>query len=563
MDSSVNPDGARARLTVTKGEMPGWSDLAVRGGAGGPVLHHLVGHHLHDRSHAVVVGPHDWTVVDLVVARAQQTTVLLRGHADALQALDRYSGDNVEVICGDLGSVSLDRPADALVALDGFGRTVSAETEPPTWQETLSLLWESLTQDATILLSVENPLGLTRLAQVPLPEADDADDAWCSVSRPDVTRPQTLDQALAVLAGDGAYALHPTVTAPTLATSIGAIPAGSGLEALVIAHNTLSPARLDTRTTMRKVADAGRLDEFAAGWLLVSGGSPSTPLLAVSGDRSTGVTETISRHGESLVRRVEAVDDIALDGWRVAARAEDQSALPDGRLLEDVLLEACATRDIGRLRHLLATTAELVRSATPAELEQLAGVTCEGLVLQEDGGLAPLSPYLHAVDTPDADALLLGLFDDFAARIVALGWKHPWPVAAGRDEIVLLMAAAVGIQSTVNDVSRARKVREAADVSRGRLVSGVVAAQPETVERLRQENEALASKVSWFESAVRQREALLAELRQKRAPDQRRRVTKKLQEAEAELAAIKGSRSFRVAQVLTQSARAARRLRRK
>ena len=134
---------------------------------------------------------------------------------------------------------------------------------------------------------------------------------------------------------------------------------------------------------------------------------------------------------------------------------------------------------------------------------------------------------------------------DFAGRLSRLGWKHPWPEAAGAVEVSRLVVAALGLDpQTVPTPSSAR-------------VSPDDEIRPEHVVRLEHENETLRAKITWFEQAVRHRDTQLASLRHGQK-DPRPKLSRKLSEAENELVAIRSSRSYRLGRAMTSPLRAIR-----
>jgi hypothetical protein len=143
-----------------------------------------------------------------------------------------------------------------------------------------------------------------------------------------------------------------------------------------------------------------------------------------------------------------------------------------------------------------------------------------------------------------AEAVLVRWVTDFTGRLSTLGWKHPWPEAAGEVEISRLVVAALHLDPDSVPATPAPPA----------LTDQV---RPEHVARLELENRTLRAKLTWFEDAVRHRDTQLAAVRHNQQ-DPRPRLSRKLSEAESELVAIRASRSYLLGQALTSPLRAIR-----
>ena len=96
-----------------------------------------------------MVGPHPQALVDEVVARASAAAVLLRSYPDACALGERHPG--LAVHCGRLEAFTGDEPYDLVLALDGLGRTHSAEAPAAAWRESLAALAEQNAQAAELV----------------------------------------------------------------------------------------------------------------------------------------------------------------------------------------------------------------------------------------------------------------------------------------------------------------------------------------------------------------------------------------------------------------------------
>ena len=496
---------AAVRMTLeigyVQGEMAEWSDLgSPQRPAGGEVLHRVVADLVPDGSRVLVVGVHDPALVQAVLDRARSVVLVLRSRVDALAAAEAYADRPVELVCGDGAGVRLEEPADVLLALDGLDRAVSAESPMTPWRDRLAHLRDQLVPGGRVLVTVANPLGPLAGTRG---EVRDDDAAWRSVVRPEHRAPGSAD-ALAEAVGDGArWSLWPDLGSPDLALPLGTTAAGSWEAALARVHAGHRDEPLDGPTTVASAAAAGRADEVAAGWLLVTGARAGT------------ICPTAPAAGTA------------------------------GRVLEEVVLEACAIRETGHLRRLVQGVLATLGSCDEAARSALSPLGPDEVLLADDGRLLPLR--LGSGDAAPAEELLAGWCADLGVRLETLGWRHPWPTSSGAHEFARLLAAAAGLPP---DLVPSRAAAAAAPGERA-----------EHIARLQAEIDSLRAQVAWFEQAVRQRDHQLATSRHQPG-DPRPGLTRKLRETEAELAAVRGSSSFRLGRALTRPVRVIRSRRR-
>lgn len=491
-------------IAFVQGEMADWSDFdSPVAPAGGPVLETLVDQQVPPGAAVLVVGVHTPRLIARILARAGRVVLVLRSRPDALRAAELFSGSQVEVVCGDSSSVRLDERAEVLLALDGLDRAVSAESPLRPWQERFDHLRRQLVPEARMLLTVANPLGLHELAGAVAQLRDD-DAAWRSAPRYDPTVPARPAVVAGLAPGSTVLSLLPDVGDPHLAWPVGSAGAGSWNAALCRVHAGPRGGRLDRPTTLDAAIAAGRADDFAAGWVLVVGSEQTNP--------------------------------IALD----APAPPAPSAA--GRVLESLLLEASAARDLATVRELFGSVAEQLRGADEDALASLAALLPSEVLVSANGALVPLRKDLATTTpsaTPGPDDVLVHWVTDFAARLSQLGWQHPWPEAAGALEVGRLVVASLGLDPDAVLRSPKPLVGHADDDVR-----------VEHVARLERENETLRAKIVWFEQAVRHRDTQLARLRH-RQQDPRPRLTRQLAEANNELTMIRASRSYRLGRAVT------------
>ncbi|NYI79943.1 hypothetical protein [Nocardioides panzhihuensis] len=465
---------------IVSGDMYDWSDLTSADPCPrGPVLSRFAVATARDAAHLLVVGPHDLELLDAVLGHAARTTVVLRTHTDAKLVSERYADRSVDVVCGDLRSWTPDQPADAVLALDGFGRVSSIDAAPADWHTISVHLARLATRDSRLAVVVPNPGSPLEQLRAVASEASNEDADW-SFPIHDRAHPRSLVDASARLGGHG-YTLWPDVAAPTLAAVPDACSA-----ALAIAHGRpadtatlreLQPALAQTLDTLGVTAAAG-------GWLVTRGLEGVT---ARSAD-TIGSILGVDRSGNAT-------------SWNAADRSWLVEAMRDS-----------ARRDASGLR----SRVRRLRDAVDGDPERWRGLQVDEIGLDADR-LVPVHDSAVRLGA-SADEILLGLLDELAAFICVAGWRHPWPAGRGRDELTVLLAATVDTVVTPADVRRVRERRESALSSNGMtpvFARRTSPAEADTSElrKLMDENEALRGQVTWFKQQMRQRQTMTHEVR--------------------------------------------------
>ncbi|HEY3501781.1 MAG TPA: hypothetical protein VGN37_03205 [Actinocatenispora sp.] len=401
--------------TLTGEAMPAWSDLdgtpgPARGAALAPLVATATGRTL-------VVGPHDPALLDAVPA--DRLTLLVRGVPDAEALAARYADrPGATVTCGSLAALTADPAYDTVIALDGLGRLSSAEGADLSWGAAFERLVGALAPGGTVLLGVENLLGLHRLVALPTPPTD---GGWSPADEYDPTRPAGLPGVREALAAGGldvtrAYAAFPSPVAPTVlaGTGILADPDLRGYLAAVLAGACAplsgvltDPARLVTRALRH-----GAADTLAPAWILSarrpSAAAPSALPARSASPVSSGLPEVcaVGAAGRSDVHRA------AGGGW-IRRTGGDTSPVPAGPTLADVLLSRVARHEMPAVRELLRTWQD----------GDAADVAADGVVVGPDGGLTALWP------AGEPGAALRA----FAATLVRSGLGAAWPAATGPE----------------------------------------------------------------------------------------------------------------------------------
>jgi hypothetical protein len=396
------------------GEMLLWSDLArgtgpaggigpVRGAALAPLLAPFL---TPAAGRTLVAGPHD----PALLTSGSRPTLLLRGVPDAEALADRFP-----VLCGGPGKLAGadDTGWDTIVALDGLGRLGSVEDPQLSWSETFEQLLAALRPGGTLLLGLENLLGLHRLVAMP-PALTDAD--WTPAADHDETRPAGLASAEARLRAAGllikqTYATFPSPTAPAalIDTNLLTDRTHRGyLEALL--SDVCTPLD-DTLTDPRRLAINAVRHESAAqlapGWIIIAHREDSpTP------------DHQVAHRDRAVVYRGRAGTGPA------ASERLTRADLPSGDTVESLLLAAALRRDLPRIRALLSAWQSSPAAAVPAA----------EVIVTGDRAHLPLG-------TPGTPAFALHAF---AVTVLSGGFAHPWPSPAGAADLTITLAAMTG-----------------------------------------------------------------------------------------------------------------------
>ncbi|WP_213000370.1 hypothetical protein [Winogradskya consettensis] len=384
-------------LRLLGGEMAGWSDAAPAGGSAYGFLLSELRSLVPAGGRVLVAGPHDPALLTGLRAYAE-ITCFVRSQPDA----DALSSAGFSVLCGSLAKLTDSDQYDLVVALDGVGRLCSVEGPQFDWAESVQVLRRSLRPGGALLLAVENELGVHRLVDRVTPTAAHTDGDWRPLGEYDETKPGTPSRLRERLAADGLTpgwlaTAWPLPSAPTLVIDeprlrygpAGALAAvASGVTATAYAtRRVLSDPRRLASTAIR----GGLGAELAPAWLVLAfrGPAPSLSLPpAVLNDGPLG-------------------------------------PLPDGRLLEELLIGACLRHDLPALRQLLTSWV----AAAP-------GVSADNVIVGDS--FAVLDPARAAV----APAVAIG---HFAATLLAGGYDQPWPHAHDVPSLTAVLLAAAGV----------------------------------------------------------------------------------------------------------------------
>jgi hypothetical protein len=494
-------------IQMIGGEMPAFTEpRAPVGGA----LHRYLVDQLPAGADVLIAGPHADDLIGALAERAR-VTCLLRSHPDAMD----LSAKGFDVLCGTIAKLTEAERYDAVIALDGLDRLCSAEGPQYDWTETLRALKRTLRPGGTLLLAVENELGVHRLVDPESPTAAQDDGAWRPLGEFD-TKPGNPARLAARLAAEGLSvdwlgSAWPVPDAPTLIATPDAMENGpvDALAAVAASAVARAYARRSVLSDPRRLAAAavrgGLGAELAAAWLVVAYRAPrpgrvlTLPPVLIGGDPHTG----------------DAVVEVGPDGetgWtrRVVRGNAAGGPLPTGRLLEELLLGAALRHDLPTLRRLLT-----------GWMAALPGATADNVVVDHDR-FAVLDP--SGPETPDP-------LRRFGQTLLGGVYPHPWPAATDLGTLTAILHAAAGLPADTPMPAAAEELTDVAPDARRE--------HEEQVRALQRQLADAASRVQWYEAELDKRDG-------------------QLRDAHFKIAAFSGNLSYRVARLGLRAARTAR-----
>ncbi len=493
-------------IEMIGGEMPSFTEDRAR--AGGALFAYLVDQ-LPAGAEVLVAGPHTDALIDAVAARST-VTCLVRSEPEAIELDAR----GLTVLCGTLAKLTTAERYDVVVALDGLDRLCSVEDAQLDWAESLQALKRVLRPGGTLLLAVENELGVHRLVDPATATSAQTDSAWRPLGEFD-TKPGNPTRLAGKLAAEGLAvdwlgAAWPVPEAPTLIATPNALQDGPADALAAVAAGAVGQAYAekavlsDPRRLAAAAVRGGLGPEFAASWLVVSHRAPRPsaalnlpPVLAGDGP----VIELAPGPEGQWVRRVlrEA------PGREVSAL---NGPLPAGRLLEELLLGAGLRHDLPVLRRLLVGWATALPTAT-----------ADNVVVHQDT-YALLDPSIP----PQTDVIRR-----FAQTLLGGGYAHPWPAATDLQTLTSTLHGAAGLPDDVP----ALPADEELPLPDSRRE------HEEQLRALRRQIADATSRAQWYERELDKRD-------------------KELRKARKQIAVFSGSVSFRVAKLGVGVARKAR-----
>lgn len=590
-----------AAVRLIGGEMIEWSDTG-HDLPGGEALEALILNSVPAGGDVLLAGPHRAELVGLLLAHCARVTCLLRSLPDATELHGRYGGSgDLTVLCGGLESLSADTvpgPFDAVVAAGGFRRLGTPDGAPLGWADGLRRLTAPLASGGTLVMAVENELGVHRLVD-PAP-VETADDQWFPPHGIDATVPagpdallsaleETAPRSEAAVTGSGTcYAAYPCLEVPTVLLPVrrladrlppDGVPAAlvsAALDAGFAGRPVLSdPGRL-ARTSLGQGLGA----RLAPGWIAVARPAGALPgALVTDGPGPLAVTcELVESRpaGQRWERRLVTAADTVLAG-RIARDATRLGGLvPPGRMLDQMLLTACALCDLPTLRGLLRSYANWMSEQPPAAQPF---ATPDNVVVDEGGPPAAephwalLDPSWELAEPVASGVALVRALRGFAGGLLAGGHRHPWPTTldvdgitsvllamAGRRPDRMLLGQAVRLEAEIvaakNRLPITDRERLVGELERGLLPSpmGVREGSLER-ERLITELGEARDRAVWLDATLREKEARLLQ-----ATEAHAKARAELRVSRAELQALRASTPYRIGRLIVAPKRRAVRL---
>ncbi|GGN89365.1 hypothetical protein GCM10010112_73810 [Actinoplanes lobatus] len=417
---------------VVRGELQPWTD---ENPAGGPVLTALLADLLPARiGRALIAGPHDTGVLDLVARRGADLTVLVRSVGDAAALRDGYT-----VVNGALDGLAAENPAgyDVIIAADGLDRLLGPDSAALDWPERAALLRGLGAPGALVVIAVENAFSITGLLdRRPLKDRY-GDDEWRPL-HDDPRRPSSPAQAAEVLGEvDRSFAAYRVDGRTGVLVDSGALrrtrpgfPGACLALAGLAAEASGTPLLAPVTDAAEAAARAGLLDAVAPGWIVV---------LGPAGETHTAYTGALTA-------------DLGADGWRIGDRA-----VPDAENAETVLFRLAAAEDVPGFRACAAKLGELGGGAFFDEIHDFVAV--------------PTGPEIP----------LAAAWFRFRDRLIGGRRRHPWPPwMADGDDLVKTWLAMSGVEPTAEILEAGRALAGPAEDRtglRGALAGAAAAEQ--------------------------------------------------------------------------------------
>ncbi|MEV4201114.1 class I SAM-dependent methyltransferase [Micromonospora globbae] len=578
------------RIVLPGGEMLAWSDLPEGHSPAAEPLAALAALVVPAGARVLVAGPHDPALLDRL-AHAE-VTCLLRSYPDGVALAARAA----RVVVGGPAGLADDERFDVVIAGSGLDAVESVEGARLGWGGVLARLAGALRPGGTLLLRVDNPVGLRRLVDADPWYARRDDHAWTIAGVLDTDHPANREQVRDRLARVGlhtraCFAAYPDPEAPralidadrlarhTTSGLFDALLHEACVDGLATATVLQDPARLAA-----DALHAGLGAVLAPGWVVVASRQPAPDTADGPYAAPVPLPVALSRSGPDG-EVLEVVDDPR--GWRWRLRAADRSAepaapfatreavhrdtatldgepVPEGRLLRTLLLDAALRRDLHTLRRLLhGYAAWLMGQAGPdGTLGDAAALATVDTVLVDEERYTLLDPSWRATVPVAAEVVLARGLRRFATTLVTGGYAHPWTSTldvagltvvlagvAGHDLDRATVAAAVDIEAAVTAA-----VRGLGTEGRAVLLSELRSVEPtdppagprsyqqlrEAWLRQREELKRVTALLKWTEDLLTSRE-------------------RALRRAEVTINLLSGSMSYRVGRLAITPARLARR----
>ncbi|MBN6057013.1 hypothetical protein JYK22_34130, partial [Nonomuraea sp. RK-328] len=408
-----------------------------------------------------------------------------------------------------------------------FGRELLREDLP----EALTV---PLTAPGGDTMLVADPLRLTRLAfrhglgehLAPL---------WLTVA----TRPHHVPAPEALT--EGSYG--PAVVAEDNPYEPGAVPEGDPYEPAVVAEDAYEPDACEPDVYEPDAYERGVVAEDAHESGVVDEAADE-PGAAVEEARESGATAGDPRDvlPEGLVEVGRAVHEVTATSTRRLPGGTARP-IPRGRIVEEVLVEACAREDVRAVRDLLAGLAAWVTEGGDAAADNL---------VWDGERFTAITPVPAPGSPVPAPVVLCRILWRFAVRLLAAGHHHPWPWPLDAGQLALTLCGMAGQPCDQDDLDRARKLE--AELGQALGAAELAGAAPtyrdllSARDRLTDQLTASLARIVRLETKLSYRERELV------------RTRAKLRRSQRKTAALRRTLGYRLSRRLSRPRRAARKV---
>ena len=461
---TLSVESTPQNLQLIGGEMLVWTDnepaegrLAVGGGAVEELLRGLV----RPGGRALIAGPHDRRLIELLDTASMQLTCVVRAYPDAAELAEAFP--RMQVLCGSIAKIEVEEPFDLVLALDGAERLVSAEGVAMSWRDTVGVLRRAVHVGGTLVFGQENLLGVHRLVRMSPWYGEHSSADWTPVGEYDETRPNSPADLNAKLGELGlevhqrylgfATPAEPTVlftddlaTDPDLNQFLRvAVSAACGAQFAGV------PVLSDPRALATSALRAGAGATVAPVWVVVAGNNavPRTGSRVLVSEPSTDpwpIRYEVTRQDGTWSRRV-------LGDARTTSRdmlRRDPAALagplPAGQLLEECLVDLCLRRDLPELARLLTRYAGWLADGADQDgqlRDAMLYATTGDVLVGGDGFDLWDRTWFTTSQAPVGVALARSL-RVFTVKLITGGYSHPWPTTADADSLTVILSGLAG-----------------------------------------------------------------------------------------------------------------------
>ncbi|GAA2311999.1 hypothetical protein GCM10010149_73500 [Nonomuraea roseoviolacea subsp. roseoviolacea] len=151
---------------------------------------------------------------------------------------------------------------------------------------------------------------------------------------------------------------------------------------------------------------------------------------------------------QGLVEVGRAVHEVTATSTRRLPGGTERP-IPRGRIVEEVLVEACAREDVRAVRDLLAALAAWVADGGDAPADNL---------VWDGERFTAITPVPAPGSPAPAPVVLCRILWRFAVRLLAAGHHHPWPWPLDAGQLALTLCGMAGQTCDQDDLDRARKL---------------------------------------------------------------------------------------------------------